>query len=187
MPVNELDWVSELQATKVSRSRGGARLLADPSLTVPLVKLAFEEDEALGKKALWAMEEACLKDPAIMIPVLPQLAQNAGIVKQDSNIRALSKIFSIFSKWADQEKHLQHLPPTCLEKMAGTCFQWLTGPYKAATKAHSMTALYHLGTVLNWIYPELQALLEKDYGLAGPAYKARARMVLKSLEQIKGS
>lgn len=187
MPVNRIGWVHDLRPSKVSRSSGGARLLADPSLTVPLIKLAFEGDEEIGKKALWAIEEACLRDPSMLIPALPHLLQHAGKVRHHSQIRSLAKIISVFAKWADQEARLHILPKTILETMAATCFQWLTGPYKVASKAHSMTALYHLGSVINWIYRELQALLEKDYNNAGPAYKARARMVLKAINQIKDS
>ena len=46
-----------------------------------------------------------------------------------------------------------------------------------------MTTLLLLGKNIAWIHPELQLILKQNYESGSAAYKARARMTLKALEE----
>lgn len=48
-----------------------------------------------------------------------------------------------------------------------------------------MQALFELGKEFDWIHPELKQIIQNNYENELPAYKARARMVLKSLKKYQ--
>jgi len=69
-----------------------------------------------------------------------------------------------------------------LQKMAGACFHWLITDQKVAVKAYSMYALYELGKFESWIYPELKAIISKDFPIHSAAYKSAAKKLLPKLK-----
>ena len=73
------------------------------------------------------------------------------------------------------EENLQN----CIE----TSFEWLINDVKVATKAYSIRTLYILGNHYDWIHPELQIILNKDFGNHSAAYQAVAKEVLKKIEK----
>lgn len=177
------DWLLQMDASLKSRNAGGDRIIADPSLITPLAEIAFGTDLQLTKKALWSIENAVIKDPSIAVPILPQISEYTGKVRNSSSIRSMAKICEVFFIWADQQDHLSYISKDILEGIIDICFQWLTGPHKVAAKAHSMTALYHLGSYHPWVREELRQILRKDYHRSKPGYQARARITLKELDK----
>ena len=71
------------------------------------------------------------------------------------------------------------------EKITEACFDWMINEEKVAPKAYGMNALYLLGLEFDWIHPELQIILERDFSLQSAAFKARARHILKKLNKKK--
>ncbi|MDX1768709.1 MAG: adenylosuccinate lyase [Arenibacter troitsensis] len=159
-------------------------VLKDPSLMAPLMEIAFKVDDPVSCKACWILEFTAKKKLASILPNMDIFAGNIGSVHLDPAVRPIAKICEVLMKAYFQSKDQQTceaLNENHLEKVTSACFDWLIGDHKVAAKAYSMTSLLLLGRKFEWIHPELQMILEKNYLNGSAAYKARARMTLAKL------
>lgn len=106
-----------------------------------------------------------------------------GDLKAESSIRPMAKICELLTlthyKGAHSDKSL--LSPLHRERITAACFDWLISAEKVAPKAYSMQTLSLLGQDIEWVHPELKAVLEQGYASGSAGYKARARRILKIL------
>ena len=180
-----------LQLEKVDHSMGKRELMAEylllnPSLTRPMLELAFQVKEPLSVKACWVLEYAVRTNIRFLDEHLDYFIGNLALLKDESSIRPMAKICEalLLEKYgAGEETQYSKLTEENLEKLGVVCFDWLIGPHKVATKAFAMTSLYELGKTQSWIHPELQMVLEKDFASESAAFKARARHILKKLSK----
>ena len=70
-----------------------------------------------------------------------------------------------------------------LQLITERCFDWLITDAKVATKAYAMRALFEAGKLQDWIYPQLTAILEKDFAVHSAAYQAAAKELLKKMRK----
>lgn len=186
MTIDELNnKLNYLDHTREKRWNMAKQVIANPDLTLPLLKIAFMVDDPISTKAIWAIEYATKNDLSILLPHLTYFTKNLHTVHHESSIRPIAKMCELlmldyFKKSNSISKIV--INNEQLERIATVCFDWLIGDHKVAPKAHSMTCLLLLGSKFSWIHPELKMILEQNYAEGSAAYKARARMILAKLK-----
>ncbi|MCD0466885.1 hypothetical protein [Flavobacterium sp. ENC] len=148
-----------------------------------LVAVSFSPSDKNNHKACWILEFVSYEELNWLQPYLDFFCANLKILKDESAIRPIAKVVQLLIKSHYKktensvvlsEKNLQD----CIE----TSFDWLINDTKVATKAYSIRTLYVLGNHYDWIHPELQIILNKDYADHSAAYKAVAKEVLKKIK-----
>lgn len=159
-------------------------ILQHPDLFRPLLEIAIETHSDLGSRACWVVEFSFKKRPGLLYPHLEFFSSGLSGLRRSSSIRPMAKICELLTL-SYYEKSTGNPPPLTLkqrEKITAACFDWLLSSDKVAPQAYSMQALVLLGSEFGWIHPELQAIVEQHYSDGSPAYKARARQILKKLK-----
>lgn len=159
------------------------QILVSPDLFLPLLELALEIHSDLGSRACWIIEFTFKKKPEILYPHLDLFTRGIGNLKKESSIRPMAKICEllILAHYKGEDNTKVHLSPLQRERITAACFDWLISAEKVAPKAYSMQTLALLGQEIEWILPELKAVLEQGYASGSAGYKARARRILKKL------
>ncbi|WP_278036392.1 hypothetical protein [Flavobacterium nitratireducens] len=80
------------------------------------------------------------------------------------------------------EKTDIHFTENQLQELIEINFDWLIGDTKVASKVYAMRSLLLLGKDFNWILPELQSVLTKDFSSHTAAYKAVSKHILKKIK-----
>lgn len=176
----QLDYVT---ASRECRNKMADQVLLSPDLFRPLLELALETHSDLGSRASWIVEFTFKKKPEILSPHLDFFTRGIGNLKMESSIRPMAKICELLTLAHYNEKNNQKglLTPLHRERITAACFDWLISAEKVAPKAYSMQTLALLGQDIEWIHPELKAVLEQGYAGGSAGYRARARRILKIL------
>lgn len=191
MTLNELH--SELQYVNHSREK---RLYyvnvveCTPGLLEHLVTLVFRVDDPLSARAAWLLDYICDRHINSILPHLDYFTKHINQVHIESSIRPLAKICERITEAYYVKTNLalrNALKPHYIERIINNSFDYLITDVKVAPKAYSMRVLFLFGQDFSWIYPELVAILEKDYALQSAAYQARARQIFKALKKQKMS
>ncbi len=174
--------------TREKRSKMADFILGEPSLIKTLLAIIGKIKDPISCRASWILESVIRKELSYLFPHLDSFTALLDRVHLDSAVRPMAKICELliiayYSKTPNKSQ--QHVTNSQLERIAAVCFDWLIGDHKVAAKAYSMTTLVLLGRTYDWIHPELQIILEKDYAKGSAAYKARARMTLKIIGRLK--
>lgn len=158
-------------------------ILGNPKLFRPLLEIALEEHSDLGSRACWILEFTFKKRPELLYPHLDLFFSGLPELRKSSSIRPMAKICELLtlSYYKPSENHPPPLTKNHREAITAACFDWLIQGDKVAPQAYSMQALALLGLEFEWIHPELKAVVEQHYETGSPAYKARARQILKKL------
>lgn len=191
MPNKSKKMLSELQAKldyvnayRENRLMAAQYVLENQHLFGELVTICFSPEDKNNHKACWILEFVSYEELIWLQPHLDFLCSNLKVLKDESAIRPIAKVVQLlvkshYKKNDDSillsEENLQD----CIE----ASFDWLINDVKVATKAYSIRTLYVLGNHYDWIHPELQIILNKDYGDHSAAYKAVAKEVLKKIEK----
>jgi len=157
----------------------------NPHLIEPLLQVAFKFDDPISSKACWVMEFTAKEDLSYLFPWLDSFTKNLSYFRLEPSVRPVAKICEYIALSYFKHKHPETrkaLSNEHLERISAACFDWVIGEYKVAPKAYSMTSLLLLGSLFDWIHPELKLVLEQNYANGSAAYKARARMVLAKLK-----
>ena len=177
----KLDYVN---AYRENRLMAAQYVLENQHLFEELVLICFSPEDKNNHKACWILEFVSYEELNWLQPHLDFLCSNLKVLKDESSIRPIAKVVQLlvkshYKKNDDSvllsEENLQD----CIE----VSFDWLINDVKVATKAYSIRTLYVLGNHYYWIHPELQIILNKDYGNHSAAYKAVAKEVLKKIEK----
>lgn len=170
-----------VDGTRDKRIQVAQLVLNNPDFIEPLIEIAWEDDGVISSKACWILEIVAKRDLQQLLIHMDPFISGISKVHLDSSVRPVAKICEILMKAYFSRSNndaRMRLKQVHLEKITDSCFDWLIGNHKVAAKAYSMTSLYLLGEKFKWIRPELQVILEQNYGLGSAAYKARARQIL---------
>lgn len=186
-PENSLYLTLEnLKAYRKDRLEVAYTVIQNPDLMEVLLACCAQVDDSISYKAAWVLEMVFLENPAAFSPYIDRFFEILPYLKHNSAIRPFGKIGSILTEiFYSRENHpIKELISESQRKLlAETSFDLLLSDKNTAAKAYAMQTLYELGTEFDWIHPDLQALIEQNYPHELPAYRARARMVLKSLQK----
>lgn len=177
----KLDYVN---AYRENRLMAAQYVLENQHLFEELVSICFSPEDKNNHKACWILEFVSYEELIWLQPHLDFLCSNLKVLKDESSIRPIAKVVQLlvkshYKKNDDSVSLSEENLQDCIE----VSFDWLINDVKVATKAYSIRTLYVLGNHYDWIHPELQIILNKDYGDHSAAYKAVAKEVLKKIEK----
>jgi len=173
-----------LKAYRENRLMVAQDVLENPSLFKELVSICFSPLDKNNHKACWILEFVSYEELIWLQPHLDFFCSNLKILKDESSIRPIAKVVQLLVKshYKKNQNSIQ-LSEANLQDCIEASFDWLINDVKVATKAYSIRTLYVLGNHYDWIHPELQIILNKDYADHSAAYKAVAKEVLKKIEK----
>ncbi|RZV69922.1 MAG: adenylosuccinate lyase [Flavobacteriaceae bacterium] len=180
----ELNYVTH---SRENRQKYAEMLIKNPVLFPKVLDILFMVDDKISYRAAWVLEFACGNDIEAIIPYLDNFTSRIGTVHLDPAVRPVAKIceYLIKSFYAKNDNKIKKaLTHVHQERIIEACFDWMISDQKIAPKAYSMNTLYLLGKERDWIHPELQIILERDFQMQSSGFKARARHIL---HKIKGS
>jgi hypothetical protein len=177
----KLDYVN---AYRENRLKVAQEVLENPSLFDELVQICFSPSDKNNHKACWILEFVSYEELTWLQPHLDFFCSNLKVLKDESSLRPIAKVVQLLIKsHYKKDQNSISLSENNLQDCIEASFDWLINDTKVATKAYSIRTLYILGNQYNWIHPELQIILNKDYANHSAAYKAVAKEVLKKLEK----
>jgi len=183
----ELNYVTH---SRENRLKYANLIIANPELYPKLLDILFMVDDKISCRAGWVFEFACGENLEAVIPFLDKFTSNICRVHLDSAVRPVAKICEYLVKayYSKQDNAIkQSLTPKYQERIIEACFDWMINDEKIATKAYSMNTLYLLGNDHDWIHPELKIILERDFQMQSPGFKARARHVISKIKKAKNN
>ncbi|MEO8239752.1 MAG: hypothetical protein ABI793_15010 [Flavobacterium sp.] len=166
-----------------NRLKVAQEILGNPSLFDELISICFSPSDKNSHKACWILEFVSYEELNWLQPHLDFFFSNLKILKDESAIRPIAKVVQLLIKLHyKKDENSILLSEDNLQNCIEASFDWLINDVKVATKAYSIRTLYVLGNYYNWIHPELQIILNKDYADHSAAYKAVAKEVLKKIK-----
>jgi len=178
----KLDYVN---AYRENRLVAAQYILENQPLFGELVSICFLPQDKNNHKACWILEFVSYEELTWLQPHLNFFCSNLKVLKDESSIRPIAKVVQLLVKshYKKNENGIS-LSEENLQDCIEASFDWLINDVKVATKAYSIRTLYILGNHYDWIHPELEIILNKDYGDHSAAYKAVAKEVLKKIEKF---
>lgn len=178
----KLDYVNAYRANRLLAAQN---VLENHHLFDELVQICFSPSDKNNHKACWILEFVSYEELLWLQPHLDFFCSNLKVLKDESSIRPIAKVVQLLVKshYKKNENGIL-LSEQNLQDCIEASFDWLIDDIKVATKAYSIRTLYILGNHYDWIHPELQIILNKDYANHSSAYKAVAKEVLKKIEKL---
>jgi len=178
--------INYAKAYRKNRLAAAEWVLEYPETFEELLQFCFHEDEKLATKATWAFEFICRRQLPMIYPHLDELISNLHKVRGDGALRSMAfmcELITLGYYKKNDEILRENFTAKHKEIMTEHCFDWMISNQKVACQARAMTALYLLGTEIDWIHPELQTILEQNIHQGSAGYKSRGGSILR---QIKG-
>jgi len=176
---NLVEELNNLSALRKNRLRVADLVLDDENFFLPLLKIALAYDNKISIKAAWILEFVCIQKLECIFPYLDVFSKNLKFIHFDSAIRPFSKICMLLATKFNSDKELFNKNKENIRQIVEVEFDWLISDQKVAVKAYTMEALYFYDKNIDWIHPELKAILLKDHSKESAAYIARAKKILK--------
>lgn len=177
--------LKKTSALKTDREATAGFVIRNPEYYQILLEHGLNPEPSNSKKACWVLELVLFSEPKWLDTHRDLFFLLAEQVKEGSALRPLAKIIAYWSEEALTKKtpEFPSLNREETAKLTTLCFTWLLEDLPVAVKVFSMEALFHLGKQEAWIHKELMDYLERNYDTAQPAFKARARDLLKKLKK----
>jgi hypothetical protein len=180
--------LNRASASRSDRLKAAHWVLETPSVFPQLLECCFSEAKPLSIKATWTLEFVCLKRLDLLYPHLDRFIEGLPNVTAHQSLRPLAHICELLAErfYAERDTQIRNTFSLQLRKqMTACCFDWLLTPQKVACQVRAMTALYFLGTEMEWIHPELCAILEQEIHTGSAGYQARGKKILAKINQRK--
>ncbi|MDI1256505.1 MAG: hypothetical protein PSV16_10425 [Flavobacterium sp.] len=175
--------IANSTAHRSSRDESAKIILDNPVLLVDLLQIAYAINDENHYKACWILELVVEEKIDWMSQHLVDFCEKLSHFSNESALRSIAKIcqFAAVEHQRKTKSGSYFLNQKQQQQVAESCFDWLIGDHKVATKAYSARALFALGKNSDWIYPELHSILQNGFGNHSAAYKVVAREILKKL------
>lgn len=137
-----------------------------------LMKAFFEGEYRITQRAAWPMSYAVRENPELIIPYFQKLL---NMLQKPSVHNAV--IRNITRLLQDVQ-----IPKRYHGNIMTTCFEYISSEnIPAAIKAFSLTILDNLSKDYPEIRPELKLIIEERWDHETPAFKSRAKKILKHI------
>jgi hypothetical protein len=176
--LSHLDYVSGYRDKRVLAAQF---VLNHPAHFEELLHLCFATEDEKSYKASWVLEQVAYSQLEWWQPHLDFFCTRLKLLQHESAIRPIAKTMQLLVE-NHFKKNTTQLSPKQLEQITECCFDWLISDTKVAAKCYSIRTLFVLGKSNDWIYPELQIIIEKDYPAQSAAYKAVAKEILRKIK-----
>lgn len=180
--------LSYVNASRENRMKYANMVLNDMSLFPKLIDILFMVNDKVSCRAAWVFEFVCAKYIYAIVPHLDTFTINLKKVHLDSAVRPVSKVceFIATTYYSKQHNTIQKvLNLKHQELIIEACFDWMISDQKIAPKAYAMETLFLFGQDNDWVHPELALILEQDFQMQSPGFKARAKRTLKKIKKHK--
>lgn len=176
--------IEKSTAHRLSRDYNAGLVAKSPELLTDLLVMATDTAGSSHHKACWILELVLEKNIDWLCHYPNVLFEKLPFFVHDGAVRSVSKIcmFAVMH-------HLRELPSGTillsekqLKVIVETCFDWLIGDTKVASKVYAMRVLFEIGKLQPWIYPELSGILELGFSVHSAAYRTAAKELLKKME-----
>ena len=175
-----------MDASRLKRLEYSKMVLDNPDLMSPLLQILFMVDDPTSVRAAWILEFVCRERLNYLFPHLDIFTEKLNTIHLDSAVRPIAKVceclaedyYGITNFGTKNVLSKQHI-----EAIVEACFDYMISDHKIAPKAYSMNTLYLFGQNIDWIYPELKSIIQRDYSKQSAGYKARARHILKKINR----
>lgn len=175
--------IAQTTGYKNSRQATANFIMARAELMDDFMQICFEHQKPDHYKACWAMELIAYEKLNWLQKYLDLICSKSKMLTNESAIRPLSKIiFLLIEAHYKKTKNEIHFTEVQRQELIEINFDWLITDTKVAAKVYAMRSLQLLRKEYDWIHPELQIILEKDYNSHSAAYKAVAKEILKKLK-----
>jgi len=176
--------IANSTAHRLIREKQAAFVLENPKYFADLFALALDTKDKNHYKACWILEIVHETNPYWIESDVGVFCNNLPLFQQDGAVRSISKICMHLAKAHSKsiKKHDATLSPAQLQQITEACFDWVISDTKVASKVYAIRALFEIGKTNKWIYPELKAILLKDFHLHSAAYQSAAKEILKKIE-----
>ncbi len=175
--------IAQTTGYKNSRQATANFILSRPDVMDDFMLICFDNNNPDHYKACWAMELIALENLNLLQNYLLLICSKSKTLSNESAIRPLSKvIFLLLEAHYKTAKTEIHFTEIQLQELIEINFDWLITETKVASKVYSMRCLYLLGKEFDWITPELQSILTKDFSNHTAAYKAVSKHILKKIK-----
>lgn len=137
-----------------------------------LFDLFLNGESIISQRASWALSYAVESNPELIQPHFSKLIKNLKKPKlHDAIKRNTLRLLQEIS-----------IPERFCGEIMNTCFNYIMSPLeKPAIKAFSLTILYNFSRLYPDIKHELKTIIEDSWVNESPAFKSRARKIIKFL------
>ena len=137
-----------------------------------LVKLFFKGDYRLTQHAAWPLSYSIQHHPQLAKPYFKKfIDQLSDDHAHPAARRNMVRLFQFIE-----------IPKSRHGKIMDICFRFISSPDEAiAVKAFSLRILENLSKVYPEILPEIKSVIEARWELETPAFRSRARKILKKI------
>ena len=158
-----------------------------PELLPVLMEIALDINNKNHYKACWTLELVLEHNINWLSDYLDDICKKLPRYKHEGAIRSISKIcmFSAKQHLKNKKKDAIFLTQNQSQQIIETCFDWLINDTKVASKVYAIRALFEFGKLQEWIYPELQEILTKDFAHHSPAYQSASKEILQKMAKKK--
>jgi len=178
------DQIAASSAHRKSREFNSDYVLKHPEDFKELLAIAFNPGDKNHHKACWILELVLESKLEWLDDHLNVFCQILPLYKQDGAVRSISKICLFLSQKhiKESKNNRDYLRSKHVRAITETCFDWVIGPTKVASKVYAMRALFEIGKIKKTIHSELKNIIEKDFSLHTAAYKIATKDILKRMK-----
>jgi len=138
-----------------------------------LMRLFFKGEYRITQRAAWPLSYVVRLHPELIAPYFKRLLDNLD--KDDLHVAVIRNTVRLLQ---DVE-----IPSRYQGRVMNRCFEYIETPgTPIAVKAFSLTVLQNLSKKYPDILPELKLIVEEQWEQAPPAFRSRARKILKSVD-----
>ena len=137
-----------------------------------LIDLFLKDEYRVVQLAAWPVSYVAEAHPELIRKHLPRLIKN--LARTDTHPAVRRNTIRLF-------QHID-IPKKFQGQVMHLCFEYISDPQeKAAVKAFSLTVLENLAELYPEIKPELKTIIEERWNTETPAFRSRAKKILKKL------
>jgi hypothetical protein len=160
--------------SKKQTSRIVAYIGADKDRFAELIGLFFRGEYRITQRAAWPLSYCVREHPELIAPYFKPLLDN--LQRKDIHVAVVRNTVRLLQDVT--------IPKKYQGRVMNTCFEYVQSPETPiAVKAFSLTILSHLAADYPDIRGELKVLIEDQWEQATPAFRSRAKKVLKEMEK----
>jgi hypothetical protein len=135
-----------------------------------LMRLFFKGEYRMTQRAAWPLSNIVRLHPGLITPYFKPLLDNLD--KKDLHVAVVRNTIRLLQ---DVE-----IPAKYHGRVMNRCFEYVGSPETPiAVKAFSLTVLQGLSKKYPDILPELKLMIEEQWDTAAPAFRVRAKRILK--------
>ena len=178
--------IAQTTGYKSSRQATANYVMANVELMNDFMQICFENTNPDHYKGCWVMELIAYEKLNWFQKYLDLICSNSKTLTNESAIRPLSKvIFLLLEAHYKTLKNEIHFTEEQRQELIELNFDWLITDTKVASKVYAMRSLLLLGKEYDWIHPELETILAKDFSNHTAAYRAVSKDILKKINHQK--